>query len=72
MTNRKLRAKRSAKARKALGRTFDTAVARDDPRRQQTEDVTERLDAVYRAEPEDLAMDPLLTELQFRSLHDKW
>jgi hypothetical protein len=72
MTKRELRAKRSAKPRKALRRALDTSVARLDPRRPWTDDVTERLDAVYGAEPEDSAMDRLLAELQFRSLRVKW
>jgi hypothetical protein len=72
MTKRERRAKRPAKPRSVLRRALDTSATRVDPNKQQADDVTERLNAIYGAEPEDSAMDPLLTELQIRSLREKW
>ena len=72
MTKRKARAKRSPKPSGALRQATATSAARVNRSKDRADDVTARLNALYSARPEDSAVDPLLSELQFRSLRDKW
>jgi hypothetical protein len=67
MTKRKARAKRSPKT---PGARHFGPVCRSSKR--QDVEVTVRLNAVYGARPEDSAVDPLLSELQIRSLREEW